>query len=284
MQKTVRWQPVVPFLLMLPVAALLLVPILWVISASFQTSGQIIQNPFRWIPDTWSLQNYGDAWNGVAADAIAPLSDPFKSSLIVVAIAVPLHVLFNTYIGYVLAKYRFPLKKVLLFLILITMMIPQAITLFPNYLTIKNLSLIDTQAGIALPFLVSGFGVFLMMQFARSVPDEYLEAARMDGATDAWIFVRIAAPLMKPAIATLSILMFTYMWNEYTWSHLIVNSTSVMTMPVVLANDGLNSTGNASYIPIMLAGTVLSFLPILAIFLIFQRQFIESVSQSGIKG
>ena len=183
-----------------------------------------------------------------------------------------------------MGKARFPLKKVLLFLILITMMIPQAITLFPNYLTIKNLSLIDTQAGIALPFLVSGFGVFLMMQFARSVPDEYLEAARMDGATDAWIFVRIAAPLMKPAIATLSILMFTYMWNEYTWSHLIVNSASVMTMPVVLANDGLNSTGNASYIPIMLAGTVLSFLPILAIFLIFQRQFIESVSQSGIKG
>lgn len=284
MRKIREWRRIAPCAVMFVIAALLLMPILWLISASVQGPGQIFQNPFGWIPSTWLWSNYSDTWSGDLNLQLPALQDAFKSSLIVAAIAVPVHVILNTYIGFVLAKYRFKLKGLLLFLILCTMMIPQSVTLFPNYLTVKTLGLIDTQLGIALPSLISGFGVFLMMQFARAVPDEYLEAARIDGSSDLWIFLRIGVPLMKAAIATLTILMFTYIWNEYTWSHLVVNSESTVTLPVTLVNMAQNVSGMAANIPNMLAGCVISFVPVLVIFLAFQRQFIESVSQSGIKG
>ena len=220
-----------------------------------------------------------------SAQSLPSIRDALKSSLIVAFIAVPLHVALNTYIGWVLTKYRFRLKAVMTFLILITMMIPQAVTLFPNYITVKNLGLVDSQLGIAAPFLMSGFGVFLMMQFARFVPNEYLEAARMDGGGDLWIFVRIGVPLLKAAIATLSILMFTFIWNEYTWSHLVINSNDKATLPLALVAMIETTIGQgAANIPVMLAGCVISFLPILVVFLAFQRQFIASVGQTGIKG
>jgi multiple sugar transport system permease protein len=276
------------FLLMFVFAVLLLVPLLWVVSASVQNEGGIFQNPFAWLPAAWLWSNYATVWNGLADQTsgadIPALRDAFKSSLIVVALAVPLHVALNTYVGWVLAKYRFPLKAVLLFLILVTMMLPQAVTLFPNYVTVKTLGAIDSQWGIALPFLMSGFGVFLIMQFARGVPDEYLEAARLDGSSDLWIFVRIGVPLLKAAIATLTILMFTFIWNEYTWSHLVINSDNKTTLPLALVTMSQSSVGQAINIPAVLAGCVIAFLPILVVFLAFQRQFIAGVSQSGIKG
>ena len=182
------------FLLAFAVAVVLLAPILWLISASVQGPGEIFQNPFRWIPSSWLWSNYGDTWSGVVAVALPALDDAFLSSTKLAAIAVPAHVALCTYVGWVLAKYRFPLRALLLLLILCTMMIPQSVTLFPNYMTIKTLGLIDTQLGVALPTFMSGFGVFLMMQFARPVPDEYLEAARIDGSSDLWTFMRVGIP------------------------------------------------------------------------------------------
>jgi multiple sugar transport system permease protein len=127
--------------------------------------------------------------------------------------------------------------------------------------------------------------VFLIMQFARGVPDEYLEAARIDGSSDLWTFLRIGLPLMKAAIATLTILMFTFIWNEYTWSHLVINSNDKSTLPIALIAMIETSTGQGvTNIPVMLAGCVIMFLPILVVFLAFQRHFIAAISYAGLKG
>ena len=233
--------------------------------------------PFNWIPETIIWENFSSAWR------LGSLDTAFWASIKVSVIYISVHVVCCTLIGYVFAKYKFRFKKTLFLLILLTMMIPQELTFFPVYGVVRKLHLIDTSVGVMLPFAISGVGIFLMRQFSAYVPKEILEAARIDGCGHIRTFVSVALPLLKSAISALAILAFSFIWDEYAWSKLVLNTDNKLTLPLMLAKLSM-SPSNEVKISELMAASLLVLLPVLVLYLIFQRQFIESITQSGVKG
>lgn len=259
------------------VALVMIMPLVWLFSASFQNQAQIYQVPFRWIPETFQLSNYYDAWT------IGHMNTAFFSSACVSAIYIVCHISFCTIIGFVFAKYKFKGKNILFALVLVTMMIPQELTYFPVYGIVKELGLINKYLGVALPLMISGMGVFMMRQFSMYIPNEILEAAKIDGCGNFRSFISVGVPLVKPGIASLTILAFSFIWDEFAWSRLVLNTPEKMTIPIMLTNL-ISSSTNEVKITAMLAASVIAMLPVIVLFIVFQRQFIESITQSGVKG
>ncbi|WP_314584912.1 carbohydrate ABC transporter permease [Paenibacillus terrigena] len=233
--------------------------------------------PFQWIPTNPSFENYLSAWTTGNIDAAL-----FNSALASVIMLI-FHVLLCSMTGYVIVKYNFRFKKSIITLIMATMMLPQEITYFPIYPIIQKLGLINTHLGLALPFFYSGFGVFLMMQFSRYMPNEMMESARLDGCSEPMIFFRIAVPMLKSSMAALSILAFSFMWNEFAWARIVITGDEMRTLPIVLSQMSMSSD-NSKNIPSLLAASVITAAPVIIVFLMFQKQFIESVASSGLKG
>ena len=259
------------------VALLMVLPLIWLISASFQNQAQVYQVPFRWIPETFYFENYAEAWT------LGHMNTAFLSSVCVSLIYIVCHLCFCTIIGFVFAKYKFKGKNILFALVLVTMMIPQELTYFPVYGVVKELHLINSYFGVALPLMVSGMGVFMMRQFCMYIPNEILEAARIDGCGNFKSFVKVGVPLVKPGIASLAVLAFSFIWDEFAWSRLVLNTQDKMTIPIMLTNL-ISSSTNEVKITAMLAASVIAMLPVVVLFIIFQRQFIESITQAGVKG
>jgi multiple sugar transport system permease protein len=199
-----------------------------------------------------------------------------------VAVAVTLgNLVFCSMLGYVLAKAEFAGKKLLFRIVLGTLMIPGMVTLVPLFVLVANLGLVNTYLGLILPFLAAPFGVFLMRQFFLGIPDELIDAARVDGASEARIFVQVVMPLAKPALATLAILTFLGSWNNFLWPLVVATSEDKYTLPVALA---LYSTGqNQINFGLLLAGAVVVVVPVLVVFLLLQRFFVQGVAMTGIK-
>lgn len=259
------------------VAIVMIMPLIWLVSASFQTQGQIYKVPFNWIPKDFHLSNYIGAWT------TGHMETAFFSSVCVSAIYIVCHICFCTIIGFVFAKYKFKGKNILFAMVLVTMMIPQELTYFPVYGVVKKLGLINHYFGVALPLMISGMGVFMMRQFSLYIPNEILEAAKIDGCGNFKSFVRVGVPLLKPGMASLTILAFSFIWDEFAWSRLILNTPDKMTIPIMLTNL-ISSSTNEVKITEMLAASVIAMLPVIILFVIFQKQFIESITQSGVKG
>lgn len=236
------------------VAFVMIMPLIWLLSASFQTQGQIYKVPFNWIPEALQLINYSDAWT------IGHMNTAFFSSACVALIYIACHICFCTIIGFVFAKYNFRGKNFLFALVLVTMMIPQELTYFPVYGVVKKLGLINKYVGVALPLMISGMGVFMMRQFSLYIPNEILEAAKIDGCGNFKSFLRVGVPLLKPGMASLTILAFSFIWDEFAWSRLVLNTPDKMTIPIMLTNL-ISSSNNEVEITAMLAASV--FLPIL---------------------
>lgn len=270
-------QKIILYIVLSLITLMMLLPLLWLFSASLQGPGQIYQIPFNWIPKEIHWENFPNAWR------LGSLGTAFFSSVSVSAIYIVIHVCFCTLIGYVFAKYQFKFKNFLFLMILLTMMIPQELTFFPVYGVVKNMHLIDTYLGVVMPFAVSGVGIFMMRQFCAYVPNEILEAARIDGCGHVRSFVSVALPLLKPSISALTVLAFSFIWDEFAWSKLVLNSMEKMTLPVTLAKLSLSPI-NEVKISELLAASVLALLPVVILFAFFQRQFIESITQSGVKG
>lgn len=267
------------FILMGVFALLMISPVLWMISASFQNQAEMYQTPFHWLPDHLLLQNYVDAWiNG-------NLGSAFLASLKVALLYIPIHVFLGTITGYVFAKFHFRGKNLLFVFILITMLIPQETTYFPIYDLVKNIGWLNTPQGVVLPFFYSAFGIFLMRQFALSIPDELIEAAKLDGCSDTRCFFSIALPLLEPGMVALAILALIFIWSEFIWSHLVLSDPASQTLTVALYSLS-SSADNALGVnyPVLLAASVLAVVPVLLLFLFFQRRFIESASRAGIRG
>lgn len=272
-----RWKDWMYFLLMLAGSLFLLSPVFWLISASFQGSGEIFKVPFHWVPTKFTFSNYINAWN------VAHISRALLNSAIASLLMLIFHVFFCTFSGYVIVKYSFKFKNICIVFILATLMLPQEITYLPIYNIVKSLGLINTYLGLTIPFFISGFGIFLMMQFARSVPNEMIESARIDGCNEYSIFLRIAIPMLRPSMAALSILAFSFIWNEFAWARIVIISDEMRTLPISLTFLA-KSSDNSSNIPSLLAASVMAMVPVMLLFLVFQRQFIESVASSGVKG
>jgi ABC-type glycerol-3-phosphate transport system permease component len=281
MEKEIRLSDYIKLAFMLIIALIMIFPLIWAFSASFQSISDIFKVPFNWIPEKVVWSNYTYAFTG--SHRIIDLKTAYISSIIVSSGYIVMHLLFCTVSGFVFAKYSFRLKNLLLTLVVATMMIPQELTYIPVYGIMRKLHFIDTYQGAILPLMISGFGVFFMRQFATYIPTEMLEAARIDGAGNIRTFFAIVLPLLKPAVSALTILAFSFIWDEFAWSTLVLSSNEHLTIPIALVS--LSKSSNMDIKPgELLATSMMAMIPVIVIYLLFQKQFITSVTSSGIKG
>jgi len=250
-------------------------PFVWMVLGSVKSEGELRQSPPTWWPQTASWDNYTQLFSRL------DFGTYFLNSTIVAVTVTAGNLLFCSMLGYALSMLDFRGKRVIFIMVMTTLMIPGVVTFVPLFVLVANAGLIDTLPGLFLPFLVSPFGVFLMRQFMLGLPRDLLDAGRIDGAGELRIFAQIILPLCGPALATLGILTFLGSWNNFLWPLVVAQSEDKYTLPVALA---LYSTGqNSTQYGLLLAGATVVLLPILAIFLIFQRRFIEGIATTGIK-
>lgn len=252
-----------------------LVPFAWMALGSLKTQAEILQRPPTWLPENPTLDNFAQ-WFG-------PLDFGtfFANSLIVAVVTVLGNLVFCSMVGYALAKMDFPGKKILFAVVMITLMVPGVVTFVPLFVMVSRLGLVNSYAALILPFITAPLGVFLMRQFMKGIPDALIEAARIDGAGEFRIFSRIVMPLCGPPLATLAILTFLTSWNNFLWPLVAAQTESMYTLPVALS---LYSTGqNATNYGLLLAGSVLVIAPILALFVLLQRYFIQGIATAGLK-
>ena len=270
----------VTYAFLIAAALLMIAPFLWSISTSLKQPGDVFAYPPKLLPDPVTFQNYIDVFTKLTFDRY------FLNSVIVTVSVVVLNVLFGTAAAYAFAKLRFPGRNAIFFLLLLTLMVPFQVNLIPLYKIMVELHKAipaigaDTYFGIVAPSAIQVFGIFLMRQFLRGIPDEILESARMDGASELRILRSIVFPIALPGMATLAIFTFLGAWNDFLWPLIVTNSDQMRTMPVGLA---LLARKNASNWGDTMAGTVLTAAPLILMFLILQRRFIEGLTAGSVK-
>jgi multiple sugar transport system permease protein len=250
-------------------------PFVWMLSTSLKGTKDIFRYPPRWIPDAPTLANYEKLFRTVN------IARPFINTVVTAVSITALSLLICSMAGYAFAKFDFPAKNVLFMGVLGTLMIPGQITMIPVFLLLKKMGLLNTYSGLILPGIASAFGIFFMRQFMVTLPDELMEAARIDGAKEFFIFGRIVLPLCKPALATLGILNFTGSWNNFLWPLIISTDESMYTLPVAVANL---AGQYATEYGLQMAGSVVVIVPIVLFFMFAQRWFMEGVALTGMKG
>jgi len=269
---TLEWLGVLP---LGALTFLVILPIIWMISTSFQSGDKMYQLTTEWIPSVFHWENYP---NGLSRSAF-PLF--FLNSFIVSAAVMIGNIIFCTLAGYGLSKYRFRGDKIILLLILSTLMLPLEVTLVPTFLIIRKLNWLNTYQGIFAPLLIDAFGIFLMRQFMLRIPTDYIEAARIDGAGEFKILWKIIIPQCKPAIATMAIFSFRDSWDQFIWPLVIVSVDEYRTYPLGLVRFG-EDYGNPPTEQMAIA--VLATIPVFLIFWILQRSLRTGFTMSGLKG
>jgi multiple sugar transport system permease protein len=286
------WQTIAARLLVylaLTVGAILFIaPWAWMISASFQPIGDIFDWPPSWIPEHPTLSNYSRFL------ATADLGLLFYNSGLIAILVTLLQLFFNSLAAYTFAKRRFPGRDFLFLLMLSTLMIPGQVTLIPAYLILQHMpwfggndwlgqgghGWLDSRWGLIVPGAVSTYGIFLLRQYMKTIPDELLDAARIDGASEFRMYAQIVLPLSVPALAAMGIFTFTYNWNDFFWPLIIISSPQLRTLPLGLA---LFVVKNRTVWDLVMAGSVIATLPVLLLFLVFQRHFIRGIALTGMK-
>ncbi|TWD74742.1 carbohydrate ABC transporter membrane protein 2 (CUT1 family) [Kribbella amoyensis] len=250
-------------------------PFVWMLLGSFKTQGELLRVPPTWWPQEPTTRNYGDLFGK------ANFPHYFLNSTLVALVVTAGNLIFCSMIGYALAKLRFKGRNALFVLVMATLMIPGMVTFVPLFVMVTNAGLANSYPGLILPFLVSPFGVFLMRQFFSGLPDDLIDAGRVDGTSELGIFARIMLPLTRPALATLGILTFLGSWNNFLWPLVIAQTEDKYTLPVALA---LYSTGqNAQNFGLLMAGAVVVVVPVLVMFLAFQRHVTKGIAITGLK-
>jgi len=255
----------------------MLLPFYWMISASLMTSKEIIQMPPPLVPVAPQWHNY------VRVTEVVDLGRSYLNSILVTSLTV-LGILFTSSLaGFAFAKYQFPGRNVLFSMILATMMIPFFVILIPVFYVVKQFGWTNNYAGLIMPGLVSAYGIFMMRQFILTLPDELLDAARIDGANEFRIYWQIILPLTGPALATLGVFNMISVWNSFLWPLLIAQSPDLYTVPLALNN--LRTYGmEAQVLNLQMAGTVASVIPTLIVFIFLQRYFTQGIALTGLKG
>lgn len=256
---------------------LLLSPIWWMFATSVKSMGEIMTYPPTIWPNEWHLENYFETWKA------APFARYTLNTLFITALTVFASVLSNSFIAYGFAKIKFKGRKVLFSLLLATMMLPGFVTLIPQYVLFSQLGWLNTYLPLIVPHFFGGaFFVFLLRQFYMTIPNELLEAAKIDGGSHFYIWRKIILPLSKPAIATVAIFSFNGAWNDFLGPLLYVNEESLYTLQIGLQVFKGQIATQWNY---MMAGSLLVILPVIILFFIFQRYFIEGMNlTAGSKG
>jgi multiple sugar transport system permease protein len=272
-----RLRPILFYTGLSVVCFVFVAPVLWMVSASFMTRADITATPVNLIPPEWRPENYREIFTGGVR-----LGRYFANSVLVTTSVVILNVLFCSLTGYSLAKFRYPGRNLIFTSIMATIMVPFNVIVIPLYLIVRQLGWIHTYQALIVPFAMSAFGIFLMRQFIASIPDDYIAAARVDGASEPRIFLQIILPLARPAMTTLAILTFVQNWDEFLWPLVVVSGDDHRTLPIGLAKF-LGQYENQWHL--LMAGAVVAALPVVLLFLVLQRRFLESLGGlSGIKG
>jgi len=258
------------------VSLIIVLPLVWVLITSFKTDGDVITNPYGIIPDPFSTEAYKTLSSGQQ-----PIFRWLLNSFLAASLQTILILATASAAAYALARLEFRGKKLIFGLIISTLLVPPVIFLIPNYLIVQNLGWLDTIWAISIPGAASAFGVFFLRQFFVGLPMEIEEAARIDGAGDLRIFLQIILPLSKPALSTLAVLSFLSNWNDFLWPIYVLLSPENLTLQPGLSQlQGAYST----HFSIVMAGAVIASVPVLILFAIAQRQIVESVASSGVKG
>jgi len=257
-------------------AVFMVLPMVWMLATSFKPPPEIAIWPPRLLPQDWTFANYTGIFE------VAPFGRYFINSLGISLVAT-LSVCVTSFVaGTVFAKYRFPGRTLLFGLIIATAIVPFESYMIPLYLQLNNVKWINTYQGIILPFMFMSFGIFLMRQHvASAIPSDYLEAARIDGASEWWILLRIVAPLATPALSAIGIFAFIQAWAAFIWVLLVANDQLLFNMEVGLTAFQFKFTADYGK---MMAGSTISTLPMLIVFLILRRRIIESVALTGLNG
>lgn len=250
----------------------MIIPFFWMIATSMKTAGEILKPQF--FPANPTLENY----QTVLTRTLFPTW--YLNSLLAAAFSTLSVAFFDSLAGYVFAKFNFPLKRVFFLLILASLMVPTEMLVIPWFIMATGAKLQDTLLGIVFPGLITATGVFMMRQSFYGVPDELLDAARIDGMNEFGIFTRIAFPLVKPAVAAISIFNFLGNWNAFLWPLIVTSKRATMTLPVGLS---FFSGEAGSDWHLIMTGATLSTVPLLIVFLFMQKQIIQGVALTGMK-
>lgn len=269
-----RVRPVVGLVLLASLTFLVVLPILWMVTTSFQAGEKMFQLTTEWIPSVWHPENYPNALSRAAFPTYF-----FNSTVVSVAVTIG-NLVFCTLAGYGLAKFSFPGDKLVLLLILCTLMLPMEVTLVPTFLVIHHFGWMNSYQGIVGPLLIDGFGVFLMRQSMLSIPTDYLEAARIDGAGELTILLRIVLPQCFPALAVLAIFSFRDSWDQFLWPLTVVSVDAFRTFPLGLVQFG-EDYGNPPTEQMAIA--VLATIPVFLLFALLQRWVNRGFGLSGLK-
>lgn len=265
-------------ILMLLVAVASAFPLVWMVLSSLKTPAETMQVPPVWLPATPSLGAFGKV-SGVISVGRSILNSAVIASVTTAGI-----LLTSLMAGYAFAKHRFKGRNLLFAALIATMFLPPIVTLIPLYRMVGTLSLNGSLAGVILPNLANAFGIFLMRQFISGVPDELIDAARMDGASELRILFAIVAPLVTPALAALALFAFVYHWNSYLWPLTVLQGNSEQYPIVISLSRLLSYNRGAMNTNLVMAGATLAVLPPLILFVFLQRFFVDSIVSSGVKG
>ena len=257
------------------VVLIVVIPVVWIVLSSFKSATELSQRPPTIIPHQWNIRNYTDALHTFGFWGY------FKNSVFVTTMATLLTLTINSMAAFAFAKYNFRGKNGLFILTLSMIMIPLQVILIPIYLVISSLGMVNTYWGLIIPAAATPTGVFIIRQYMLTIPDELLEAARIDGAGEFRIFLRIVLPLARPALAVVAIFSVMWRWNDFLWPLIVAQDQKYYTVPVALAV--LNGELAVPY-NLVLAMSVLSIIPVLIMFIFLQRQIIQGIAQTGMKG
>ena len=260
--------------LLFAASAIALFPLLWMVSTSLMLPGESSAYPPLLVPQQPTLDNYRELF------ARAGMGRYLANSLLLAVAVTVLSMFFNVMAGYAFAKLRFAGRERIFRLMLGALVIPGQVAMVPLFLLLKHLGLVNSYGGIIVPALASIFGIFLVRQYALSIPDDLLEAARIDGASELRIFFRIVLPLMGPVLVTLAIFTFLASWNDFMWPLIVLTGQEHYTLPVALASL---SREHIQDVEMMMAGAVITVLPVLALFLVLQRYYIQGLLLGSVK-
>ncbi len=263
-------------LVLFPLAVIMLAPLLWMLVTSFETFAETQHFPPILIPHSFHWQNYPDALRA------APFGRWFLNTAIVTTVVVVGNLFLCSLAGYAFARIRFLGRQVAFMLILATLMIPFQVIMIPTFLIVRRLGLLDTLGALMVPNLANAFGIFMLRQFFRTLPVELEEAARIDGASRLGVLFKIVLPLSGPALATLAVILFMWTWNDFLWPLIaIINNQRAVTLQLGLTQfQGAHTT----QWNLLMAGNVMSMIPMLVLFFAAQRYFVRGIATTGLKG
>lgn len=266
---------VAAYVILCSFAIVMIFPFLWMLSSSFKDVSQIFKMKF--FPSAPTLDNY----KYILFSEGSKFPRWFLNSAIVAVSTTASVLFFDSLLGYTLSKFRFPGKKLIFLLIVSTLMIPTEMLVIPWYSIIRAMKWGNTYWAIMFPGMISAFGIYLMRQFMSTIPDDLIDAARVDGMGELRLFFTVVLPLVTPALATLAIFNFIGNWNAFLWPLIAASKPKMFTLPVGLANFSGEAGSDWHYI---MTGAAVAMAPLVAIFLIFQKQIVKGIAMTGLKG